>query len=60
MRDTFDLSRNHYDRVGHLALGMFPCFTVREAGVLAWRRFGAAHDRSMAARASACLGETFG
>lgn len=29
-RDTFDLSRNHYDRVGHLALGVFPCFIVRE------------------------------
>jgi putative membrane protein len=29
-RDTFHLSRNHYDRVGHLALGVFPCFTIRE------------------------------
>jgi len=29
-RDAFDLSRNHYDRVGHLALGVFPCFTIRE------------------------------
>jgi putative membrane protein len=29
-RDTFHLSRNHYDRVGHLALGDFPCFTIRE------------------------------
>ena len=29
-RDTFDLSRNHYDRVGHLALGVFPAFTIRE------------------------------
>jgi putative membrane protein len=29
-RDTFQLSRNHYDRVGHLALGVFPCFTIRE------------------------------
>jgi putative membrane protein len=27
---TFDLSRNHYDRVGHVALGVFPCFVVRE------------------------------
>lgn len=26
-RDTFDLSRIHYGRVGHLALGVFPCFT---------------------------------
>jgi putative membrane protein len=29
-RDAFHLSRNHYDRVGHLALGIFPCFTIRE------------------------------
>lgn len=29
-RDAFDLSRNHYDRVGHLALGFFPAFLVRE------------------------------
>lgn len=29
-RDTFELSRNHYDRVGHLALGVFPAFIVRE------------------------------
>ena len=29
-RDTFHLSRNHYDRVGHVALGVFPCFTIRE------------------------------
>jgi putative membrane protein len=29
-RDTFDLSRNHYDRVGHLALGVFPAFLTRE------------------------------
>jgi putative membrane protein len=29
-RDTFDLSRNHYDRVGHVALGVFPAFIVRE------------------------------
>jgi putative membrane protein len=27
---AFGLSRNHYDRVGHLALGVFPAFTVRE------------------------------
>ena len=27
---TFELSRNHYDRVGHLALGVFPAFTIRE------------------------------
>lgn len=29
-RDTFYLSRNHYDRVGHLALGVFPVFVIRE------------------------------
>ena len=29
-RDAFDLSRNHYDRVGHIALGFFPAFTIRE------------------------------
>jgi len=30
VRDAFHLSRNHYDRVGHVALGVFPCFTIRE------------------------------
>lgn len=29
-QDTFELSRNHYDRVGHLALGVFPAFIARE------------------------------
>jgi putative membrane protein len=29
-RDTFHLARNHYDRVGHLALGFFPVFTIKE------------------------------
>jgi len=29
-RDTLHLSRNPYDRVGHLALGAFPVFTIRE------------------------------
>ena len=29
-KEAFDLSRNHYDRVGHLALGIFPCLTIRE------------------------------
>jgi putative membrane protein len=29
-RDAFHLGRNHYDRVGHLALGLFPVFIVRE------------------------------
>lgn len=29
-RDAFHLSRNHYDRVGHFALGFFPVLTIRE------------------------------
>lgn len=29
-KEAFDLSRNHYDRVGHLALGVFPSVIVRE------------------------------
>lgn len=29
-RDAFDLSRNHYDRVGHFALGFFPAFIIKE------------------------------
>lgn len=29
-RDTFHLSRNHYDRIGHLALGFFPAIVTRE------------------------------
>jgi putative membrane protein len=29
-RDAFQLSRNHYDRVGHVALGVFPAFLTRE------------------------------
>lgn len=29
-RDTFHLARNHYDRVGHLALGLFPALLARE------------------------------
>ena len=30
IRDTFHLSRNHYDRLGHLAQGFFPALVVRE------------------------------
>jgi putative membrane protein len=26
----FGFSRNHYDRVGHIALGVFPAFVIRE------------------------------
>jgi putative membrane protein len=29
-RETFGFARNHYDRVGHVALGVFPCFLARE------------------------------
>jgi putative membrane protein len=29
-RDHFHLARNHYDRVGHVALGVFPVFLARE------------------------------
>ena len=28
--EAFDFSRNHYDRVGHVALGVFPVFIIRE------------------------------
>lgn len=30
LRDSFDLARNHYDRVGHLAQGFFPAIVARE------------------------------
>jgi putative membrane protein len=29
-KETFHLARNHYDRVGHVALGVFPAFVTRE------------------------------
>ena len=29
-KETFHLSRNHYDRIGHIALGVFPVFLTRE------------------------------
>ena len=29
-KETFHLSRNHYDRVGHFALGFFPVSIIRE------------------------------
>jgi putative membrane protein len=29
-KEVFILSRNHYDRVGHIALGVFPAFIIRE------------------------------
>ena len=30
LQDLFDLSRNHYDRLGHLAQGFFPAILARE------------------------------
>jgi putative membrane protein len=30
LRDTFELSRNHYDRLGHLAQGFVPAMVARE------------------------------
>lgn len=30
IRDEFGLSRNHYDRLGHLAQGFFPALIARE------------------------------
>ncbi|MDH5298416.1 MAG: DUF2238 domain-containing protein [Desulfobulbaceae bacterium] len=30
LRDTFDLARNHYDRLGHLAQGFVPALVARE------------------------------
>ncbi len=30
LRDTFNLARNHYDRLGHFAQGFFPAIIVRE------------------------------
>ena len=30
LRDTFELSRNHYDRIGHLAQGFIPAMIARE------------------------------
>ena len=30
LRDTFELARNHYDRVGHVAQGFCPAIVVRE------------------------------
>ena len=29
-KEAFDFDRNHYDRVGHIALGVFPAFIIRE------------------------------
>jgi putative membrane protein len=29
-KEAFQLSRNHYDRVGHLAFGFFPIFIIKE------------------------------
>lgn len=29
-KEVFGFSRNHYDRIGHIALGVFPSFIIRE------------------------------
>lgn len=29
-KEVFGFSRNHYDRIGHIALGVFPTFIIRE------------------------------
>jgi putative membrane protein len=29
-KEAFGFSRNHYDRVGHVALGVFPAFAIKE------------------------------
>ena len=39
VKDIFGLARNHYDRVGHLALGFFPAF---RANVTRREHFGIA------------------
>lgn len=30
LRDSFDLARNHYDRIGHIAQGFIPAIVARE------------------------------
>ena len=30
MKDVFGFSRNHYDRIGHIAFGFFPAVVIRE------------------------------
>jgi putative membrane protein len=30
IKDAFDLSRNNYDKIGHLAQGFFPALVIRE------------------------------
>ena len=30
LKETFDLSRNYYDRLGHIAQGFFPALIIRE------------------------------
>jgi putative membrane protein len=29
-KEAFGFARNHYDRIGHIALGVFPAFAIRE------------------------------
>lgn len=30
IRDTYDLGRNHYDKIGHFAQGFVPAIIIRE------------------------------
>ncbi|AJG98024.1 hypothetical protein LF65_01412 [Clostridium beijerinckii] len=46
LRDTFDLSRNYYDRLGHFAQGFIPAIIIREIFIrnkivksIAWTNF---------------------
>jgi len=42
LRDTFDLARNYYDRLGHIAQGFFPAIVARE---ILLRRSPLAHGK---------------
>jgi putative membrane protein len=42
-RDAFGFSRNHDDSIGHIALGVFPAFIIREVQPI----LSGVHDRSM-------------
>ena len=48
-RDAFELSRNHYDRVGHVALGFFPALIIRKV-LLRQRQLALLHRRQHLAR----------
>lgn len=50
MRDTFDLGRNHYDKIGHFAQGFVPAIVIRE---LLIRKSPVTLDRWLFSRSSA-------